>query len=364
MRAYSTPESAHRGEVTKLATIETLASIALYIGICTYANSWRSLALIVVGAPLMLLRTEASADWALKHWRRWAGLADNIIDNYQSSLLLLPALGGYMLASAIVGIALRVSGTVYCAVRMPLYTLQEAPRNWFRQTLCTDFMHPPEIVPLEIVKGNPSEYLLFTDILRLRRNKSPIAILLTYIVSSPLVLLGHLPSAIYRVSFKATSLVYAPFVWAAHATTRSNLPLKLRLERITKGELEKVRRGVSWIVISVLAAKAGLYLGLADPKTLTEKFATARAAELFMVPSGWPWWQLTLATDAVLTFILLFFADAALARLEGAHPWPERTVLDVTSTISFVRVTLSLLTVAHFFGLALHIALPRMAWPW
>jgi hypothetical protein len=32
------------------------------------------------------------------------------------------------------------------------------------------------------------------------------------------------------------------------------------------------------------------------------------------VASHWPWWQITLGTDALLTFLLLF-ADAALARV-------------------------------------------------
>jgi hypothetical protein len=165
------------------------------------------------------------------------------------------------------------------------------------------------------------------------------------------------------LSFKATAIVYAPFIWAARVTTQSPQPLKVRLERITKGELEKVRRGFSWIVLATLGAKAGLALGLVDQKALSERFPTARAAEYLLVPGSWPWWQLTLLVDAALTFILLFFADAALARHEGGRPWREQTVLDVTSAISFTRVVLSLLTIGYFFRLALRVAFPGVAWP-
>ncbi len=218
---------------------------------------------------------------------------------------------------------------------------------------------------MEVLKGDPQYHPKFTVLVEeIRDSAGAREKTLLVLLYSAIFLIGFLPSAVYRISFKATSIVYAPFIWAVHSTIWTLLPLKVRLERITKGELEKVRRGFSWIVIGVLGAKAGLALGFVDPKILAEKFPTARAAELLLVPGGWPWWQLTLLTDAVLTFILLFFADAALARHEGSHPWPERTVLDVTSTISFVRVTLSLLTIAHFFGLALHIAFPTVAWPW
>jgi hypothetical protein len=366
MRSYSTPESAHLGEVTKLAIAEALVSVALYIGICTYIGSWRSLSLIVVGAPLMLFRTEVSAEWALGYWMRWFTLTEDVFrEGVEPSLKTSVIAFGYVLVTPVVGIVLRLAGTIYWAVRMPLYTLKETPRNWFRQTLCTDFMHPPEIVPMESLNARVMKHSLYTHLLvGVLETKGVGWKIFALVLSSPILLIGYFPSAVYRVSFKATSIVYAPFIWAARSTIRTPLPLKLRLERITKSELEKVRRGFSWMVIGSFAAKAGLVLGLVDPKVLTEKFASVRTAELFLVPNGWPWWQLTLLTDAVLTFILLFFADAALARHDGSHPWPERTVLDVTSTISFVRVTLSILTIAHFFGVALHIAFPAVAWPW
>ena len=80
------------------------------------------------------------------------------------------------------------------------------------------------------------------------------------------------------------------------------------------------------------------------------------------MPGGWPpWWQLTLAVCGVLTLLFPWFADAALYRLDSNHPWPEQRVRDVTDTISFVRATLGLLTMAYFFWLALHRIIPGLA---
>ena len=60
-----------------------------------------------------------------------------------------------------------------------------------------------------------------------------------------------------------------------------------------------------------------------------------RSVHSLVVPDGWPWWQITLGADALLTFFLLFFADAAL------------------SAVSFLRAALNLLTISHFFRIAL-----------
>jgi hypothetical protein len=58
--------------------------------------------------------------------------------------------------------------------------------------------------------------------------------------------------------------VYFPFIWVAQRRLQSTLHIKLRLERITKGELEKTGRVVSWLVLSILAVKIGIVAGWVD----------------------------------------------------------------------------------------------------
>lgn len=166
MRTYSTPQSALNGEITKLAIIECVLSAALYIGLGVYFGTFKYLAVAVVFAPLMLFRTEISADWGLKHYRKanvrfaaWATVNDEAsISRDFSMVVALPA----------IGTAIRFVSTVYWAVRRPLHTLKDVPHNWLRQCFCTDFAHPPEIVPKEaaIHEEDDNQVLSFTFFLR------------------------------------------------------------------------------------------------------------------------------------------------------------------------------------------------------
>ena len=168
----------------------------------------------------------------------------------------------------------------------------------------------------------------------------------------------YLPSILYRITFKATSLAYAPFVWVAQTTFYSPLSTKVRLERITKGELEKVRRWLSGIVLSAFITKLGFALGWVNFAQLLAEIPNENLINNFVQLHHLPWWQLTLVTEAVITFLLLFFADAALGRLEEKHAWPERMVLDTISSVTFVRSALSILTISGFCYLALVFVFP------
>jgi hypothetical protein len=132
-----------------------------------------------------------------------------------------------------------------------------------------------------------------------------------------------------------------------------------RLERITKGELEKVRRGLSWVILTTLVAKVALVLNWVERSYVESKFPSQKIVTDFVVLDGWPWWQITLGADAVLTFILLFFADSALARIEGERPWPEGAVMTTVSTTSFLRAAMGIITISHFFLIALAAAAPE-----
>lgn len=180
---------------------------------------------------------------------------------------------------------------------------------------------------------------------------------------SPFIIAGWAPSIAYRISFKATALAYAPFVWVAHATLQNPLPAKARLERFTKGELEKVRRGVSYIVLTTLVAKGALVWNWVDRSYVEAQFPSQKIVTDFVVLDGWPWWQITFAADALLTFALLFFADAALSRIEGGRPWREESVMTTVTSVSLLRAAFGLVTISHFFYIALLAAVPNSVRP-
>lgn len=353
MRNYSTPQSALNLEITKLAIVECVVAVLLYGGAGIYLGSFRYLAVAVVFAPLMLFRTEESATWGLTAYSKFV----HRTLGYSPEWLGIIA---FLLVVPLVGPAIRIVSTVFWAVRHPLYTLKETPNNWLRQTVCTDLAHVPEIVPLDAVSGPELKLPTFTRYVKLLRKDLVLDKLFTVVLFLPFLVVGWVPSLLYRVSFKATSLVYAPLIFVTRVTVQNRLSLEARLERFTEGELEKVRRGLSWIILGSLIAKVALLLAFIDRASFEAKFPSARIATTFVVPDHWPWWQITLTIDALMTFFLFFFADAALKWLKAERVWREDVVLNVVTSASFLRAVLSIITISYFFYVALLAAFPSV----
>jgi hypothetical protein len=235
------------------------------------------------------------------------------------------------------------------------------PSNWLRQSLCVDVCHPPEVVPLETLSSDVRiKWGAFLELLASdRKTQYEFGLFGRLIIFGPAFVVGYVPPMLYRFSFKATAIAYTPFIWAAHWTLSKSLAIKARLERITKGELEKVRRYAAWPILLALIGKIALNYGWIDLAFITNKFPNQKIMEYFVVPGHWPWWQMTLVTDALLTFFLFFFADASLARLEPESVCSGEAVVKTISAVSFVRATLAICTVSHFFYLALITVLPQ-----
>lgn len=356
MRSLSTPQSALNLEVTKLAIIECGVCVGVYLGIGLYLGTSRYLAVAVVLAPLTLFRTKTSAEWGLRVYKKCLKSFDQ---RFSQPVGLAYGLLMVMFIP-LVGTVIRIVATMYWMARRPLQTLRDTPENWVRQSLCTDFAHPPEIVPLEAV-SNDEDIPTFVEALSIFREQTTGWRIVFVFLFVPVLMFGWIPSVIYRISFKATAAAYAPFVWVAHSTLGSLLSVKQRLERITKGEFEKVRRGLSWMILTMLAAKLAFILGWVDANYLESKVPNKKFLTSVVMLDSWPWWQMTLGMDAVLTFSLLFFSDAALARIDAEKPWREEGVLKALSTASFVRAALSIITISHFFWIALGIAAPNLA---
>lgn len=151
-------------------------------------------------------------------------------------------------------------------------------------------------------------------------------------------------------------------VFTSEWVTSSNFSLQvvIRLERITKGELEKTRRVASIAIFMFIIVKFSFIYGLVDQKFLEDKFLSKKIVESILLPNVWPWWQITLAAEALLTFTLLFYADAALARIDAYKIWSEKIVLNTVNTISYLRAALGIVTISYFFYIALNIVAPNL----
>jgi hypothetical protein len=345
MRIHSTTASIANGEVTLLAVIECILSIIVYVGTALYWNTVLHIAFAVALAPLFLLRTRYSYTLALglyeKVWT-WTG-GPNSLRKYLFVVVY------------IFGVTIRMTATFLSIIRFPRRTISAIPNNWVRQTLCTDMFLVPEIIPGE--RYSNKVIITLYSLANLARQlpqefkRDPIpslafswAILITFVV-------GYVPAILLRISFKATSIAYFPLIFVARASNTSVSSVKWRLERFTKGELEKYRRRLSGIVLSLLVAKVAFAAGIIEQAYLSEMLGSERLATILV--GRITWWHCSLAIDSVVTFAIFFYSDSAISRLEHSAEVHSRKVLTLVDSLAFLRGVTATATILYFFGVAL-----------
>ena len=358
-------------EITWLAIIETLVAMAIYVGIGLYWNTVNHIFAAVIVAPFMLFRTDQSARLGLDWYSFVARSVRPFTDWITHSLS--DALGLFAMAwfAACTAIPVRIASTLVSLMAKPLYALREVPRNWCRQVLCLDLLHPPEFVPgTEVSKriGGPARTLrvwsLRPSVLFGNRKRSLLLWVTGFILVSPLVLIALLSLA-YRWSFKATSLVYGSFIWTIHSTLREPPSLKDKLKGIKDGGLEKLKRKWFLLVLGLGITKLLVLLKWLPLAELTEKIPGQKILDLYVIPGAFAPWQYALILNAALTMALFFFADEALRQLEGEHKsWPDRLITGILQGTTFTRRVLANYTVFCLFYItaieALHLDWPRL----
>jgi hypothetical protein len=373
MRFHSTPESVENGDITILAIIETVVSVAIYVGIGLHFGTFRHLAWAILVAPLMLLRTQSSVEWGLKLFDKYIGKMKKASDSFEKWMLRRATIlrfayiykagifGFYLWATTrtalFVAIVRFLSPSMWFFLR-PLEALREIPNNWKRQCLCVDSFLAPELIPgldRSDIKLAGTDFSFKSEFLSIKKGNSPFYL----IAFIPYLLIGFLPPAIYRITFKATSIVYLPLIFVVHSTVLHTLETKQRLERFTKGEQEKFRRRVAVFILTIFVMKIGLQAGWINQDVLVKKFGSEQIANFFVKFGHWYWWQFSLMADAVLTFILFLFADSARAWLKAEKGWSEEFVSRTITTITFTRGTLAIFTIAELFYLVASATIPQ-----
>ena len=373
MRFRSTPESAENLEPTWLAIIETIASIGIYlwIGLEWGFQIW---AWAVLTAPWMLFRSKCSIEWGLKLHALLHDLAEDMternelyIDIETDSKLRTIRKGvpiSIFIVTALLAITaslfvIRLVTTIVCMLKRPYLVIQGAPRNWIRQTICTDTYRPPEIIPGEISSKHSILRDAISSLKMLPKRDRFVEVWATALLLPAII--GYIPPLIYRVSFKATAIIYAPFIWVAHSATDEKLTLVKRLKQYTEGAREKLRRKFSMAVLGVLAAKLGVVYGLVEVDTLLKKVGGSKKALEMLGAKDWQWWQATLAIEVALTFVILYFCDAAIPRIDDERPaWKESIVSSSLSSLVFVRGALAIVTMSAGFFAALKFLHPEL----
>jgi hypothetical protein len=411
---FSSPETIASKRPSVLAMVETTLAMVTYGWV---AVKWGTLHLTLAAcvAPLLLLRTPDSVAKGLDLFERatdydqptrkrlalqllvpWVLLAAAIrfspLKWWQTALLVL------VLAPAIQATAIKVLVTLRGLVTKPREALQAVPGNWWEVVLCTDLLHPPELMPGAVHRyrlpgakpgaGAVLSPVLMVDLLRTLSRSGwrpvfqffmelvrsiprlfrhadtgaqrlqvvafiPLAFLNLLMIPSVVVTLciSMIPALAYRWSLKGTSLLLSPLAWTVH-DGQERTP-----EHVKESEYFKFTRWYSLAILAVLAAKTsalvGLDLGKVLPEPVREGFAIAKANAVlaaFLSPGTLPWWQVAMAFGAILTFVIYWYADRLTHRgFDDSKKWlldfgfAVRGVLAVVTMFGLVSVSVSVI---------------------
>jgi hypothetical protein len=374
MRWSSTVKSFSEGQPTWLACIELAAAYACAAWIVI---DGKYIGLVLAGtitAPLFLLRTPRSVKYGLVLLFRYIAWSGDTGNRYEWRVLpetgnhygrrVLADIKGFLiiLLMPFVALVIRFVATAISFVEQPASTVAEIPQNWFRQAFCLDLAHVPELVPgIETEKEDRDWRPLFSKfrdelyggwVARDESFGSGIFLLLV-------ALLLFLPSTVYRIAFKMTSLVWLPLIWCVGPFAPSSTTVREKLEDIRFGVIDKL--ALTWSAVVVFAFLFKLHISA----FLSASSVTFLERELILVT--YPW-HVAACINGTLAWLLFVFADIQLRQMTRGRGWADSTIVPVLRTAIFVRRFLALYIVAN--ALALIVAEARQlghvhfVWKW
>jgi len=347
MRFKSTLKSVKDGEITVLAIIESLFAMTISIAIGLYFSTWYHLVISVTLAPFLLLKTEYSTSLGISFLDKSGNLLlyhlekvsrkfkrDYDIYTYQNklpyaftilSILTLVSLGHYI-SIFFYAPLIRTIVIVIGVCKHPIISLKNIPQNWKRITLAIDIFYPPELI-LGYEEYGKSVLLKFSNlfnILTFHKHWKSFTIhdlflyYFSYLSILQLIIL-YIPASIYRISLKATSLVYLPIVWIINRTFSEKLTFKLMLLSIREDELEKFKRYYSGIIFFLFYLIPLFVLQKWDEILIFFQNYLGKNIELinaytFIVT--FEIWHVARLLNFIATYILFFLSDKLLRLLE------------------------------------------------
>lgn len=261
---YSTPESFKNNSISILALFETVSAMIVYFIIAVNYGALH-LTIAVIIAPLLLLRTKESMEYALQHSKSFHNNSIPAPENMpspQKQTLLCIAIIFFMMAFMFIFFAditspflmyfyeasiamfviwllagvyavfwymflpfiMRILATMYGAYHYPNKSISNIPNNWWAQIAYLDSMHPPEVLPGSIIyeKSNNrvsalQPYGFVCASAQLANSEKNILKKIKSILYIQITSIGYLTTAIsayfFRWSIKGTSVLLLPLVW-------------------------------------------------------------------------------------------------------------------------------------------------------
>jgi len=391
--------------------------MAAYVWIGVYFGAWWHVWISALIAPLMLLRTEHSAErgWQLaKRLDRslGSGLSNEWRDLLRVSFvalllgcLILGADAGailYVLLIAVVlmdigyvpPIAGRVAGAFVGFFDLPRRSIDAIPGNWWRLSACTDFRVSPELIPfpsgVEPASGHkdaflgeathPSTYHAWGTVsshYKHSRSNSDTPIPVEFILTSPMLVFAIIPSIAFRLSIKATSIIWLPLLWAVRPPKPADEPWSAHIRLKATDDLTRIVVLLSVVSLALAAAKIVLFVAeyrLAIESQAWHNWLGKRLGDFAVAlvrPGEIPIWQIASTVNASFAIIVFLLLRHWLRRgevgLVNNEPRIERTL----AVFYFFRRLLSTYTIGNqlvvFYLLARELPLPMIGskfFPW
>ena len=233
---------------------------------------------------------------------------------------------------ALAAVAARVYATLHGLITDPLSTARAIPNNWYRQVLCLDFLHPPELVPGLEQQGKGPSFLSF---IRGHEWRKPAHWFIAFLVV-PII---FTPPFLYRLSFKISAFFWLPLLWIVSPLQPGSASSGDKLDDLRHGMVSKL--ALAWSVIAIVAFLVVLHVGAVRNWISNE-----------VVQTAFPW-QFASFVNGVLAVALFLFADTQLRRLSRNQALPEPALAHVIAWWILVRRALALYTLVCAIPLVL-----------
>ncbi len=187
-----------------------------------------------------------------------------------------------------------------------------------------------------------------------------------------LVILGivwFLPAFAYRYSLKATAIFYIPIIWILHDGFIDASKFQHKLEDILTAPFEKFKRWYSgFVILFLVIGPAALYFMFNQWwQQLTGWLKAMHPAVLVLLSPFLPTepnglnlrgWHLFRGVNAVLTFLLLFWADGKIRQIKRGELQKTDGAVAILNLWLLVRGVLTF----YIIGCTLFIIVTAMHW--
>lgn len=362
-----------KGEISILALIETILSVALLSVLSLWFDSLKWFAVASFVAPLLLLKTPESVkkgiQW-IKNFTVWPLL-------FLTSFILFIGISFWLVGIKFILIALifpgvllaGTAGAVFLSIRFvavlisvvrhPRSCLAAIPGNWMRIVLATDFATPPEFLPGWHRKVDFNPFPKAFHGLRGMHEWGPAdffgqdyigqffrgSIYRRWACISAGILL-YAMSAAHRLAVKATSLIYLPLIWIARKGTMRPPNLHFFFIDYLKDDWRRLQLYVSVALLLALMGKIAFMFYMQNFIEFWNSNAMARFFKILVVPHEIPLWQAATGCNCLITISMWFYAKKTKRLLDtGRGPSPSTTI-SLLQIVAFISSMLVVYTIA------------------